>query len=166
MPQQNVTTQEDQETRWQEAGLQAAEQLTTSGAGCTTPPGTRSLKHEQAAVTLMNTQPPPTPAQQAARLHQATLQTQPSLQPFFHWHTQALIFDFFFPRLLPFSLLRAPKIFTVCSSLPFASAFSCSAAFVPLFPLHKGIFSRNNCACVTENTQNPYAETVLEAHAT
>lgn len=42
-----------------------------------------------------------------------------------------------------------------------ASAFSCSAAFVPLLPFHEGIFSRNNHACITENTQTPYAETVL-----
>lgn len=68
--------------------------------------------------------------------------------------------------LLPFPLLYVLKIFTVCSSLSFASAFSCSAAFVPLFPLRKGIFSWNNCACITENTQNPHADTVLEAHAT
>lgn len=70
------------------------------------------------------------------------------------------------PPLLLFSLLYVLKIFTGCSSLPFASAFSCSAAFVPLFPLRKGIFSWNNCACITENTQNPHADTVLEAQAT
>lgn len=44
----------------------------------------------------------------------------------------------------------------------FASAFSCSTALVPLPPSHKGTFSRKkNSACITENTQNPYAEMVL-----
>lgn len=40
--QQNVTTQEDGVTGLQEVGLQAAEELTTSGAGCTTPQATLS----------------------------------------------------------------------------------------------------------------------------
>lgn len=98
---------------------------------------------------LMNTEPPSILAHHAARPCQAVLQIQASPQPLPLAHINL---DFFF-SLLPFSLLHALKRFTMSYSLPFCFSIFMLYCFCSPAPFHKGIFSRNNCACITKNTQ-------------